>query len=82
MQASSLDLVLALGMGGSLGALLALHAAGRRFAARLRSLGASLERALLDLRSADLNVLRDEVAAAEREAKSLLALLQGLLRRG
>jgi hypothetical protein len=80
MQGSWLDLAAALGLGGTLGALVALAAAGRRFATRLRKLVAALEHALLDLRSADLHALRDEMVAAEREARGILGRLTEVLR--
>ncbi|MCC6404578.1 MAG: hypothetical protein IT207_11270 [Fimbriimonadaceae bacterium] len=75
-----LSLATALGLGGSLGALLAFLVAGRKFAGRLRSLISSLEKALLDMRRADLNALRDEMVLVEQEARRLFGLLSGLLK--
>lgn len=77
---SWLSLASVLGLGGTLGALLAFVAAGRRFAAQLRALIASLERAILDMRRADLNALRDEMVEVEQEACRLFGLLSGLLK--
>lgn len=80
MPASWLDLAAALGLGGTLGALVAFAAAGRKFAARLRRLISALELALLDMRTADLTALRDEMVEAEREARGLLARLAAIFR--
>ncbi|MGE0000693.1 MAG: hypothetical protein AB7F50_02040 [Fimbriimonadaceae bacterium] len=75
---SWLSLATALGLGGSLGALFGLVVAGKKFAARLRALIASLEKALLDMRRADLNALRDEMVLVEQEARRLFGLLSSL----
>lgn len=75
---SWLSLATALGLGGSLGALVGLLVAGKKFAARLRALIASLEMALLDMRRADLNSLRDEMILVEQDARRLFGLLSSL----
>lgn len=75
-MASLAELASLLGLGGVLGGLIALYAAGKKFADHLSRLAATVDAVLKDPARADLKKLAEDARIVEQDARSLIGMLK------
>ncbi len=74
------DLALLLSLGGTLGALAGIYAAGKRFADHLNDLATTVEAVLKDPRQADLSTVVAKARTVAADARSLLGMIKQVVR--
>lgn len=80
-MANLVELASILGLGGLIGALIALIAAGKTFADHLAKLAGTIDKVLKDPRNSDLATLAIEARIVEKDARNLLGLLKQIFKR-
>lgn len=77
---NSLNLAVLLGLGGIVGTLTGLYAAGKKLATQVAEVATTIEKVLRDPRHADLAAVARECRELEQDAKTLLGMLKRVLK--